>query len=100
MYVQYMYISGCQGSVYRVHPERVHILPPPEVTRMRTLPRPGSAKCRTTKQKIREPSPIRKLPLPEIFYNNPELEEKAELTDRLVPIIKIIKSTQKFIFVS
>ena len=98
LHIRTMYISGCQGSVYKVHPERVHILPPPEVTRMRTLPRPGSAKCRTTKQKIREPSPIRKLPLPEIFYNNPELEEKAELTDRLVTIMKIIKMHGTFRF--
>ena len=76
-------MSVLEGSVYR-HPERVHVLPPPEVTRLRTLPRPLPA----TKGKIkpviiqRESSPIRKLPLPEIFYTNSELEEKSELTSR------------------
>ena len=82
-----LHVHGGKGSVYKVHPERVHILPPPEVTRMRTLPRPGTAKSGGPRQKIREPSPIRKLPLPEIFYNNPELEEKTELGDRSVQIL-------------
>ena len=87
----------CTGSVYR-HPERVHVLPPPELTRLRTLPRrpmPPAAEggkaggkgkqngvAALNAQQPRDSSPIRKLPLPEIFYTNAELEEKSDLTTR------------------
>ena len=85
--------------MYR-HPERVHVLPPPELTRLRTLPRrpmpPAAEGCKAAggkgkqngvaalnaQQQPRDSSPIRKLPLPEIFYTNAELEEKSDLTTR------------------
>jgi len=73
---------GMSNSVYR-HPPRVHLLPPPEVTRLRTLTRPAKAKRagNGTLDRRRSDSPFRKLPLPEIFYNNAELEEKADISD-------------------
>jgi hypothetical protein len=80
------------GSFYK-HPERVHLLPPPEVTRLRSLGHapllpPSSASLlakltgrRGSSGRGEAHSPIRKLPLPEIFYHNAELEERAVDSD-------------------
>jgi hypothetical protein len=72
------------GSFYK-HPERVHLLPPPEVTRLRSLGsahQPGHASLLAKLTGRRgsgrgDSSPIRKLPLPEIFYHSSELEERG-----------------------
>ena len=76
------------GSFYK-HPERVHLLPPPELTRLRSLgsthsPSHASLLAKLTGRRAgggrggeAAGSPIRKLPLPEIFYHNSELEERG-----------------------
>jgi len=76
-----------------LHPPKIQLLPPPEVTRIRCLvnqdkkPRPLQHKP-SFLQKLRgkdggkKEEPLRKLPLPEIFYNNNDFEIIENLSDR------------------
>merc|ERR1719208_405025 len=76
------------------HPPKISLLPPPEVTRIRCLvsqdrkPRPLQRKTSflqkiTGKSGGRKEEPLRKLPLPEIFYNNNDLEQLIDnLSDK------------------